>query len=220
MGIRRWLEATRALTVRRPSVGGQSMTMYSNSPFTASRRSLRRKCASSSPTSLASSLARLMRAGARNRWGCGVGTMMSFRPQFGSTKASKTFFVSVRGFDEGQRAVALRVEVDEQGGLAAKGQGGSQVDGRGRLADAALLVRDRDDHRRRDCKHRRRSRQGDLGNLRIQACSAAVLDGSGRRFPLHLVLAHVVRDRGSPATSGAVRSRLPTPPARPAWPAR
>src|SRR4051812_49156319 len=97
MGISRWLEATRAFTVRSPRVGGQSMTTYSNSPLTASSRSLRRKCASSSPTSLASSLARLMRAGARNRCGCAVGTMMSFRPQFGSTKASKTFLVMVRG---------------------------------------------------------------------------------------------------------------------------
>src|SRR5690606_32022049 len=41
--------------------------------------------------------------------------------------------------------VALRVHVDDQRAALGDGQAGAQIDGRRRLADAALLVRDRDD---------------------------------------------------------------------------
>jgi hypothetical protein len=75
--------------------------------------------------------------------------MTSFRPQFGSTKASKTLFVMVRGSMKVSELLPCGSRSIRQGGLAAKGEAAGQVDGRGRLADAALLVRDRDDHRRR-----------------------------------------------------------------------
>jgi hypothetical protein len=39
----------------------------------------------------------------------------------------------------------LRVEVDQQDGLAGGGQGGGEVDGGGGLADAAFLVGDGED---------------------------------------------------------------------------
>ena len=42
------------------------------------------------------------------------------------------------------RGVALRVEVDDQHVLADRGQGGAEIDRRRGLADAALLVGDRD----------------------------------------------------------------------------
>ena len=44
---------------------------------------------------------------------------------------------------EPSRRVALRVEIDEQGGSLGKGQARRQVDGGRRLPDPALLVYDR-----------------------------------------------------------------------------
>ena len=44
---------------------------------------------------------------------------------------------------EAGRGVALRVEVDDQHALADRGQGGTEVDRGGGLADAAFLVGDR-----------------------------------------------------------------------------
>ena len=41
--------------------------------------------------------------------------------------------------------VALRIDVDEQHAAARRGERGREIHGGGRLADAALLVRDRDD---------------------------------------------------------------------------
>ena len=41
--------------------------------------------------------------------------------------------------------VPLRIEVDEQGRALREGEAGREVDGRRGLADAALLVDDRDD---------------------------------------------------------------------------
>ncbi len=49
---------------------------------------------------------------------------------------------------EADRQRALRVEVDEQHAAAVFGERGAQVDGRGGLADPALLVAHRDDLRR------------------------------------------------------------------------
>ena len=40
--------------------------------------------------------------------------------------------------------VALRIDVDQKHTLLGQGQRRGQIDGRGRLSDAALLVRDRD----------------------------------------------------------------------------
>jgi hypothetical protein len=48
---------------------------------------------------------------------------------------------------EGGRRVALRVVVDDQNPQTGLGQGGGEVDRGRRLADAALLIRDRDDPR-------------------------------------------------------------------------
>ena len=56
---------------------------------------------------------------------------------------------------EGAGGVGLGVQVDEQGGEAEPGEPGRQVDGGGRLADAALLVRDGE-----DLRHLRRPRWG------------------------------------------------------------
>ena len=47
------------------------------------------------------------------------------------------------------RGVALRIEVDHEGAVAELGQAGAEVDGRGGLADAALLVGDGDHPRER-----------------------------------------------------------------------
>ena len=43
------------------------------------------------------------------------------------------------------RGIALRVDVDHQGGLADRGQGRAQIDGGGGLTDAALLIGDHQD---------------------------------------------------------------------------
>jgi hypothetical protein len=51
----------------------------------------------------------------------------------------------VPGDPEGGAGVPLGVEVHEQGPALGRGQGGREVDGGGRLADPALLVRDGDD---------------------------------------------------------------------------
>ena len=51
----------------------------------------------------------------------------------------------VAGEAEADRGVALRVGVDQQRLVARLGDAGGDVDGRGGLADAALLVRDRVD---------------------------------------------------------------------------
>ena len=52
---------------------------------------------------------------------------------------------AVRAAAEARGRVRLRVEVDEQAALAGLGEAGGEVDGGRRLADAALLVRDRVD---------------------------------------------------------------------------
>ena len=55
----------------------------------------------------------------------------------------------VRALSEPRCGVCLGVEVDEQRALAGLGETGGEVHGRRRLADAALLVRERvDGHRR------------------------------------------------------------------------
>ena len=219
MGISRWLDATRALTVSRPSVGGQSITTYSNSSRTASSRSFRRKCASNSPTSLASSLARLMRAGARNRCGCAVGTMMSLSEQLGSTKASKTFFVSVRGSMNVSELLPCGSRSIRSVGLPRRARAAARL-----MAVVVLptppfwfaietIIGDA------DCKHRRRCRQGDLRNPLFWAGSAAGL-GAAAACRATSCTCPCRRDRGSRATSGAARSRLQRPAARPAWPGR
>src|SRR5690606_26989685 len=51
----------------------------------------------------------------------------------------------VRVDPQADRQGALRVEVDQQHPAAVLGQGGTQVDGRGGLADATFLVGHRDD---------------------------------------------------------------------------
>jgi hypothetical protein len=53
--------------------------------------------------------------------------------------------VAVGGGPHAAGGVGLRVEVDQEGGVAAVGQAGRQVDGRGGLADAAFLIDDGDD---------------------------------------------------------------------------
>jgi hypothetical protein len=53
----------------------------------------------------------------------------------------------VRVDAEADRAGALRVEVDQQHLAPVLGEGGAQVDRGGRLADATLLVGQRDDPR-------------------------------------------------------------------------
>ena len=55
-----------------------------------------------------------------------------------------------REVEKRNAAVRLGVEIDEQRLLAAHRQGGGEVDGGRRLADAAFLVRDRYDHRALD----------------------------------------------------------------------
>ena len=70
-GISRCVAATSALTVSSPSAGGQSMTMCAYSPSSFAILSLSLKCASSSPTSRASSFASPIRAGAMNRFASG-----------------------------------------------------------------------------------------------------------------------------------------------------
>ena len=54
---------------------------------------------------------------------------------------------AVRALTEPGRRIRLRVQVDDERRLAGLGQARSEVDGRRRLADAALLVRDRVDAR-------------------------------------------------------------------------
>jgi hypothetical protein len=51
-----------------------------------------------------------------------------------------------RDVDVRHRAVGLRIEVDEKSLLLPEGEGGGQIDGRCRFANAAFLVGDRDDH--------------------------------------------------------------------------
>jgi hypothetical protein len=49
---------------------------------------------------------------------------------------------------ERHSAVGLRIEIDEERGLAAHRKRSGEVDGGGRLTDSALLVRDGDNHAR------------------------------------------------------------------------
>jgi hypothetical protein len=88
MGMSRCVDATRALTVSSPSVGGQSITICGKRGRSAAILSFRRKCASSSPTSRDSSLASAMRDGATNRFSCAVGRTMSSIDTEGSVMAS------------------------------------------------------------------------------------------------------------------------------------
>ena len=46
---------------------------------------------------------------------------------------------------EGAGGIALRVEIDEEDAPAARGEAGGEIDGRRRFANAAFLVRDRED---------------------------------------------------------------------------
>src|SRR6185436_3211845 len=96
MGISRCEAATRAFTVSRPSVGGQSMTIDSYLLRTTSSRSFNRKWASISPTSRASSLANAMRAGAIDRFATEEGTMTSSSRESGSAITSYTVRVTWR----------------------------------------------------------------------------------------------------------------------------
>src|SRR5206468_2514150 len=70
--------------------------------------------------------------------------------------------------EERHRAVGLRIEIDEQRPLAAERQRRRQVDGGRRLADAAFLVRDRDDH----------ERAGTRGTETARYCSAGARRGA------------------------------------------
>jgi hypothetical protein len=53
--------------------------------------------------------------------------------------------------EERHAAVSLGIEVDQQRRLAAERQGGGEIDGGGRLADAALLIGNRENHRAGMC---------------------------------------------------------------------
>ena len=55
-------------------------------------------------------------------------------------------FRDLADVEKRHRAVRLRVEIDEEGPLAAQRQRGREIDGGGRLADSAFLVRDGDNH--------------------------------------------------------------------------
>src|ERR1035437_4867570 len=92
--MRRWVAATSAFTVRSPSVGGQSMTMCGYSRRMGAILSFSRKCASISPTSLASSLASAMREGAIHRFSTVDGRITSASAQSGSATASYTLLVT------------------------------------------------------------------------------------------------------------------------------
>src|SRR5262245_64731330 len=72
------------------------MTMFVKFPLRAWILSFSRKCASSSPTSLASSFARPMRAGAMNRLSIGACRITSASAQVGSAIASYVLRVIVR----------------------------------------------------------------------------------------------------------------------------
>ena len=64
-----------------------------------------------------------------------------------STKTSYMLRAHLAQVDERHAAVGLGVEVDEQRLALAQRQGGRQVDGGRRLADAALLIGDCENHR-------------------------------------------------------------------------
>ena len=49
------------------------------------------------------------------------------------------------GDPEAGGGIALGVEIDQQDGLTARGEGGGEIDRGGRLANAALLIGNRDD---------------------------------------------------------------------------
>ena len=102
--------------------------------------------------------------------------MTSRSATVGSTKTSYIDFSTVVGVEIRHRTVGLRVEIDQQRALLAQREPGGQVDGGGRLADAALLVGDCDDHALWD------RNRAILGR---RSCAVS-------RTPLHLV-AHVVR---------------------------
>src|SRR5258708_23352919 len=96
IGISRCVDATRALTVSSPSVGGQSMMIFGNRSTIGATRSLSRKCESISPTSLASSLARAIRDGATQRFGWFVeGRITSSKVTSFSAMASYTLRVTL-----------------------------------------------------------------------------------------------------------------------------
>src|SRR6516162_5169736 len=64
--------------------------------------------------------------------------MIAIRRMAASMSAAIIFDAAVGG------SVGLRVEDDDADAAAALGQGGGEVNGRGRFADAALLIDDRD----------------------------------------------------------------------------
>jgi hypothetical protein len=70
------------------------------------------------------------------------------------------------GQAECARCICLRIEVDEQNPLAAGGKARREIDGGGRLADSAFLVRDSDD------LHAARSVADVSGRLEEERCAA------------------------------------------------
>ncbi len=92
------------------------------------------------------------------------------------------------GTPKTRRQRALRIEIHEQHATSALGQCGAKVDGRGRLADATLLIADGDDRRRTVPVER-----GRLGYLTQRPPRRAELAGVARFLALVVVIATLRR---------------------------
>ena len=155
IGMSRCVAATRALTVRSPRAGGQSMTTCVK-PSSLASWSLRRNGASNSPDSRDSSLASEMRAGATESFGTTVGLDDRRQRNRRVDEDVVHALLDLAQIEVRHAAVGLRIEIDEQRRLPSQRQGGGEVESGGRLADAALLVRDGEDHLGCDIRRRRR----------------------------------------------------------------
>ena len=175
-----------------------------------SSRSFSRKCASISPTSLASSLASAIRAGAiaqvrDRRRQDDVRQRAARRRRSRRTRCAST----CAHVEKRHRAVGLGIEIDEQRRLAAQRQRRRQVDGGRGLAHAALLVGDGDNHERAASRERTRWR-AILGTAR---CAVGVKRRqrsdarADRRARPTSCICPVPRDPGSRATSAGAPSR-------------
>ena len=148
IGISRCVAATSALTVSRPSAGGQSMTMCAYSPAELVDLVLQPEVRVELPDQprleLGQRDARRRDEQIRQRV---AGWMMS-RELARRVGDRVVGAARDRGeVEERDAAVGLRVEIDEQRLAAAHRQRGGEVDGGRGLADAALLVGDGNDHR-------------------------------------------------------------------------
>ena len=164
IGMSRCVAATRALTVSSPRAGGQSMTTWLK-PVELGELVLETERRVQLPHQPRLELRQRDARRARPRVSPPPSGLMTSRSwNVGVDEDVVHPLLDLPQVEVRHAAVGLGIEIDEQRRLAAQRQGGGEVEGGRRLADAALLVRDGEDHlevaavRRRQPDPRRGSR--------------------------------------------------------------